>query len=239
MNIFLYLQKDTFFHNLHPVSKIIGLLLLFTLNLIFEIPLYSFFVLILILCFLTLSKSLINLKRFWITLLILFIFSFVLWLLFGRSFQYSLSMGIRIVSLIIAGLFFLSTTSIEEFTFGLNKLRLPYPFCFSVGLSFRLVPLFIYSIWTIIQAQKARAYDFQTGNIIVRIRKYTPLLVPSFASALRRIDLLAQGLEVRGFGLKLKRTYYIEYKAGYKDFLYIFFLIIMNLIFICIEFNIF
>ena len=54
---------------------------------------------------------------------------------------------------------FLSTTKVEEFTAGLARLGVPYRVGFAITLSFRLVPLFIDSALTVVQAQNLRGYD--------------------------------------------------------------------------------
>ena len=46
-------------------------------------------------------------------------------------------------------------------------------------------------------AQKARGADFSTGSIVRRVKMLLPVLIPLFASALRRADELATAMECR------------------------------------------
>lgn len=156
---------------------------------------------------------------------ILFIFTLILWTIFypGKDFfdrlNYASAMALRLNALIFAGLIFLSVTRIEEFTYGLNKLGLPFRVSFALTLAFRLVPSFILSAQTTVQAQKSRGLDLESGNLIQRIKKFTPLLIPILATSLRNTELLAIALECKGFGIKKIRTSYLDYKFGRNDFL--------------------
>jgi hypothetical protein len=49
----------------------------------------------------------------------------------------------------------------------------------------------------IINAQKARGADFETGSLIKRTRALVPILIPLFVSAFRRADELACAMECR------------------------------------------
>src|SRR5260370_765541 len=59
------------------------------------------------------------------------------------SLVFGLGRGIKLAELLAASVLFLSTTKIEEFTYGLQRMRVPYRVSFAISLSFRLVPLFI------------------------------------------------------------------------------------------------
>ena len=46
-------------------------------------------------------------------------------------------------------------------------------------------------------AQKARGADFESGNLMQRVKALVPILVPLFISAFRRADELATAMECR------------------------------------------
>ena len=46
-------------------------------------------------------------------------------------------------------------------------------------------------------AQKARGADFESGNLLQRVKALVPILVPLFISAFRRADELATAMECR------------------------------------------
>ena len=69
-------------------------------------------------------------------------------------------------------------------------------------------------------AQKARGVDFESGNLMQRVRALIPILVPLFISAFRRADELATAMECRcyhgGDGrtkMKLLRYKLLDFKA--------------------------
>jgi energy-coupling factor transport system permease protein len=253
VEIYLYLNKNSVFHRLHPVTKIFSLLLLLIAAMTFNHPLYllGFALFVIIICIL--SKSLSNLKRIWLPLILLMIFCTVLWPLFLKgsqllwkigplyiyreSFLYSIAMGLRMDTMLICGIIFLSCTKIEEFTAGLNKLGVPFPVGFALSLAFRLVPTFAATTGTVIQAQKSRGLNLERGWILGRIKNHVPLMVPIFIYAIRNADLLAMALESKSFGLRRDRTYYQEFKSGFSDYITIAFLVIMDGLFIMMRLN--
>jgi len=233
--MFIYLDRESLLHHLHPVTKIVGLILLFIWSMIFNHPLYICIVFLMVFFLSILAKSLSNLKKFSILLIILALFSTLLWSFFLRgptrvfklgfiqiskeSLLYGMAMGIRIDTMIVSGIIFLSTTRTEDFTQGLSSLGLPFPVSFALSLSFRLVPAFAATTSTIIQAQKSRGLDLESGQLLKRIRKHIPLFVPILIHAIRNTDLLAMALESKGFGFRKRRTYYLRFRATRRDWL--------------------
>jgi energy-coupling factor transport system permease protein len=49
----------------------------------------------------------------------------------------------------------------------------------------------------IMKAQLARGADFETGNLIKRVKAMVPILIPLFISAFRRANDLAMAMEAR------------------------------------------
>ncbi len=244
MSLYLYLNKNTFVHRLNPITKILCLLLLFAAAMFFIHPLYLLMLAGLVLVIGISSGSLENLKKLWILMAMIGFFSFILWSFFYKgptvifryrfisvseeSLLYGLGMAIRLNIMLFSGLIFLSTTRIEDFTAGLNKLGVPFSASFALSLAFRLVPMFLGTAGIIIEAQKSRGLDLDSGNIFQRIKKHIPLLIPVFVSALRTADNLSMALESKGFGAGLKRTYYMQYAFRTADCLALGFIVGLN-----------
>jgi energy-coupling factor transport system permease protein len=114
---------------------------------------------------------------------------------------------------------FLSTTRNEEIATGLVKLGLPYRFAFAISTALRLVPTIAATGSTIGQAQRSRGLDLESGNIIQRIRKNTPLLIPVFVSTIRSTNVFSMALESKGFGASPDRTYFLRLAMGRRDVL--------------------
>ena len=234
MSIYLYKDRDSIFHRFHPVTKIFGLALFFVAAMLIIHPATILPFLAFVLLGGAFSGSLANLKKVWPFLVILFIFTFLIWCLFyggqkevfqlGRlriteeSILFGLGMGLRLDILFLLGLIFLSTTRVEEFTAGLQRLGLPYTFGFALSLAFRLVPVFMEAAFTIVQAQRSRGLDFGKGNLFQRLRRYPPVIVPVFMTALRKADGMAVALESRGFrpDWRCQRSY-PQYSFGWQD----------------------
>ncbi|MEW6095085.1 MAG: energy-coupling factor transporter transmembrane component T [bacterium] len=235
ITIYLYLDKQTVIHDLNPITKIISLLLLFALSLVFNNPMYLLFLLGFTLLIGYKSKSLENIVRIRVLLICLVVMCPVLWTFFIKgktilwqykflsvskeSLLYGLGMSFRLAMMIISGMIFISCTKVEEFTWGLQKLGLPFRVSFALSLAFRLVPTFAQTAQTITQSQLARGLDLDKGGFIVKIKKYIPVIIPILAYAIRKTDLLAQALESKGFGTKGPRTHYLEFKVFIVDYL--------------------
>jgi len=225
----LYRDRDTFAHRLDPRTKMFLLVGMFALPFVFLNPLYELAVLALVLFFGYLSQSLVNLKRIWFILLAILVITTILWSLVGsgqtplflfverEALLYGISTALRIVITVIAGMIFLSTTRNEEVAIGLVKLGIPYRFAFAVSTALRLVPTIVETGLTIGQAQRSRGLDLDSGNIISRIRKHLPLLVPIFVTTVRSTNVFSMALESKGFGASSERTFFLRTVMGGRD----------------------
>ena len=227
----LYLDRDTWVHRLDPRTKMFLLLGMFALPFVFLDPLYEVAVLALVLFFGYLAKALTNLRRIWFILVATAALTVVLWSIFGsgqtplllfverEAVLYGVEIALRIDITVIAGMIFLSTTRNEEVAFGLVRLGIPYRFAFAVSTAFRLVPTIMATGYTIGQAQRSRGLDLESGNILRRIRKYVPLLIPVFVSTIRSTNVFSMALESKGFGASPKRTFFLQTAVGRRDVL--------------------
>jgi energy-coupling factor transport system permease protein len=222
MDPFLYLDRDTWVHRLDPRTKMFLLIGAFVLAFLFVNPLYGLVVLAIVLVFGAMAKSLVNLKRIWFILLMIAVMSVIMWTIFAsgetplfwfveyEALLYGIGIALRIDTTVIAGMIFLSTTRNEEIATGLVKLGIPYRFAFAVSTALRLVPTVAATGSTIGQAQRSRGLDLDSGNIVERVRKHVPLLVPVFISTIRSTNVFSMALESKGFGASPKRTYFLR-----------------------------
>ena len=70
-------------------------------------------------------------------------------------------------------------------------------------------------------AQKARGVSFDQGNLLERMKKIVPLLIPLFISSIDRADQLAVAMTARGYRGGDHRTKLRQLEWTNKDF-YIF-----------------
>lgn len=238
MNLFLYLNRNTWVHRLDPRTKMIGALLSFIYCLCFNHPLYMGVITLLVIALALAAKALLNFWRLRFLLILLFFFSALMWSFFAKgptllwawqgiqiskeSLYYAVAMGLRLTTFVAIGIIFLSTTKNEEFTNGLIRLGLPYAIAFAFSTALRLIPTFVGAGATIIQAQVARGLDLEGGNILSRFRKFIPQAVPLFVYAIRHTNLLAMALESKGFSPEAKRSLYYEPQMKKIDYICIF-----------------
>src|ERR671933_1822928 len=225
----LYLDRDTWVHRLDPRTKMFLLVGMFALAFVFLNPLYLLVVLGIVLLFGYMAKVLVNLKRIWFILVAIAIVSAILWSIFGsgrtplflfverEAIIYGIGIALRLDITIIAGMIFLSTTRNEEVAIGLVRLGIPYRFAFAVSTALRLVPTIVETGLTIGQAQRSRGLDLDSGNIISRIRKHLPLLVPIFVTTVRSTNVFSMALESKGFGASSGRTFFLHTAMSSKD----------------------
>jgi energy-coupling factor transport system permease protein len=234
MNIFLYLDKGTWIHHLDPRAKMIGVLIIFSICLCFNDPLYIAAISLGITLVAISAKAWPNFWRLRFLLILLFMFSTVMWPFFVRgptllwswgpfrvsqeSILYGIAMGLRLTTFVGTGLIFLSTTRNEEVTNGLIRMGCPYPMAFALSTALRLIPTFASAGATIVQAQVSRGFDLESGNILSRVSKFIPQAVPLFIYAIRHTNFLAMALESKGFNPDSKRTMYYEPKMRRIDY---------------------
>jgi energy-coupling factor transport system permease protein len=230
MDMFLYIGKDTFLHQLDPRTKLFVLLGSFTVALIFDsLPVLLGLTLV-ILIYGYFGRVLSNLKRIKAVLMMIALFSLLLWTftkggvhsIIGpvtlEGIIYGVIIGIKFDIMIISGMIFLSSTKIEEIALGLVKLKLPYRGAFAFSTAIRLVPMIVGTSYTIIQAQKSRGLDLDSGSFLQRIKKYVPLLIPTLISIIRSTNVFAMALESKGFGYDDIRTNYLEINFSIQDY---------------------
>ena len=132
------------------------------------------------------------------------------------------------ILMLISGTFLLTyTTSPISLTDGLEsllgplkKLHVPvHELSMMMCIALRFIPTLIEETDKIMNAQKARGADFESGSIIDRAKALIPVLVPLFISAFRRADELATAMECRCYQGGEGRTKMKLLRYGRNDFL--------------------
>lgn len=233
MELYLYLDKNTYMHRLDPRSKLLVLLTSFAFALILDSIPGLVLLLLLVLAYGASGRILSNLNQIKFILFMIAVFSVVIWSLTGpgstrilgvvtlEGFLYGVITGLKINIMTIAGMIFLGSTKIEEISLALQKLKVPYRVAFAISTALRLVPLIVATGYTIIQAQKSRGLDLDSGGVITRIKKYPHLLVPAFVSVIRSTNVFAMALESKGFGYSNRRSSYLQISFKTTDYIVI------------------
>ncbi len=114
-------------------------------------------------------------------------------------------MLVRLIYLIVGTSIMTLTTTPNQLTDGLEKALMPlskirvpvHSIAMIMSIALRFIPILIEETDIIMKAQMARGADFESGNLIRRVKAMVPLLVPLFVSAFRRADDLAMAMEAR------------------------------------------
>jgi len=213
----LYVDTRSPLHRRHPVAKLLAMLMLFVAAFLLDDPVYIAPLAAVVLVAIALGRAFENLRRLRWVIVPVFVFTLVIWSIFypapaggvvdrREAIRFGLGMALKLETFLATGLLFLATTTVEEFAVALTRIGVPYRAGFVVTLAFRLVPVFLDSALTVVDAQRCRGLDFGRGPLHQRIARYVPVIVPVFIGALRRADQMAVALEVRGFGSGRTRT---------------------------------
>ena len=90
------------------------------------------------------------------------------------------------------------TDGLERILAPLKKIKLPvHEFAMMMTIALRFIPTLIEETDKIMNAQKARGADFNSGGLIKRAKALLPVLIPLFASSFRRAGELATAMECR------------------------------------------
>lgn len=112
---------------------------------------------------------------------------------------------VRIICLILITSCLTFTTSPTDLTDAIERLMKPlkvfhikvHEIAMMMSIALRFIPTLLEETDKIMQAQKARGADMESGNFIQRIKALIPVLIPLFVSAFRRAYDLAMAMECR------------------------------------------
>lgn len=109
-------------------------------------------------------------------------------------------------------------TAVESLLGPLKRFKIPvHEIGLMLSMSLRFVPTLMDDTIRIMNAQKARGVDFGEGNIIQKVKAMIPILIPLFATSLKRADSLATAMEARGYQGGNGRSQYRQLNWMNKD----------------------
>ncbi|MCR5771725.1 MAG: energy-coupling factor transporter transmembrane protein EcfT [Butyrivibrio sp.] len=245
MNLLNYVPGNSFLHKLNPVTKLVaafmyGIAAIICNNVYAEVG----FIVLMILISATagIAKRAIYLTR---NLMILGLIMFIIQLFFVRSgdpllviggavlfttggLKSALLLSLRVIAAMLPLMLLFAITQMNDLCNAMVKrLHLPYRYAFIVTTAFRFVPIFATEFHDIQDAQKARGVDFDTKNIIRKLKLIAPLCVPLLVSSLKKVDISAMSAEMRGFELRGYESGYKQYPFGIRDLITIIVLVVL------------
>lgn len=131
----------------------------------------------------------------------------------------------RILLLLIISSLLTYTTAPTDLTDAIEKLLSPlkifkievHTFAMMMTIALRFIPTLIDEIDRIMSAQKARGADFESGNILKKIKALLPIFVPLFVSAFKRAIELADAMSCRCYTGGDNRTRMRQMKFSWRD----------------------
>ncbi len=137
----------------------------------------------------------------------------------------SAMMALRIIFMLLGGSLLTFTTSPIVLTDALERLMKPlswvkvpvHDIAMMMTIALRFIPTLIDETEKIMNAQKARGADLESGGPLKRARALIPILVPLFVSAFKRADELALAMECRCYTGGKGRTRLKQMKATSLD----------------------
>ena len=115
------------------------------------------------------------------------------------------------------------TDALEEIMSPLKHIGVPaHELAMMMTIALRFVPTLISETDKIMRAQRSRGSDFTSGNILERMKRLVPILVPLFISSFRRADELAMAMEARSYRGGVGRTRMKEMRISDTDYMALF-----------------
>lgn len=218
----LYAQGSSAMHRAHPVTK--GLLMLVAIAIAFIAPTLPWVLALLALLLALLAASQVLQRFAAVAVAVLLPLTVILVvvqglvsplnatrlialgpLVFGAEGALSgLLSAARIACLMAAAFLFSFTTRPADLAEALMQRGMPSSLGYVIQSTLQVIPQTLGSIERIRDAQRARGLETE-GPIVRRARAYLPLLVPVILSSLIATQERAMALEVRGFGLPVRR----------------------------------
>lgn len=110
------------------------------------------------------------------------------------------------------------TDGIESLLKPLKLIRFPvHELALIMSIALRFIPILTEETSRIMNAQKARGADFETGSLFKRVKAIVPILIPLLISAFRRADELGDAMDARCYSGSKVRTKYKKLTFGWRD----------------------
>ncbi len=122
--------------------------------------------------------------------------------------------AVRIAALVLISSVLTYTTSPSDLTDALERLLKPltlfkvkvHELAMMMTIALRFIPVLLEETDKIMNAQKARGADMESGNVFKRVKALIPVLIPLFVSSFRRANDLAMAMECRCYNGGKGRT---------------------------------
>lgn len=140
----------------------------------------------------------------------------------------ALYMAVRVLLLILTSSVLTYTTTPNDLTDAIERLLKPFKYIGLGGavhtmsmmmtIALRFIPTLIEETDKIMNAQKARGADLESGNLIQKVKALLPILIPLLISSVRRAYELAEAMECRCYNGGKGRTRMKQLRLSFRDY---------------------
>lgn len=139
---------------------------------------------------------------------------------------YEFNIMLKYFTVVPVVLMFMVTTNPSEFAASMNRLGISYNVGYAIAIALRYVPDVQSDFTKIKHAQEARGIEMSNkASLFKRLKNMANIIFPLIFSSMDRIDVVSNAMELRGFGKKKKRTWYMGKSLERNDYLTLAFVI--------------
>lgn len=145
--------------------------------------------------------------------------------IYKEGIYYTVFLAARLILLVLGSAVLTLTTTPVALTDGIESLLYPFKLirfpvhelALITSIALRFIPILSDETGRIMNAQKARGADFETGGLVKRVKAFLPVLIPLLVSAFRRADELGDAMDARCYSGSKVRTKYKKLAFGWRD----------------------
>ncbi len=135
-----------------------------------------------------------------------------------KALEFAIFMALRLIFLVLGSCLLTLTTAPVQLTDGIESLLKPlkiikfpvHELALVMSIALRFIPTLMEETNRIINAQKARGAEFESGSLIKKAKALIPVLVPLLISSFRRAEELGDAMDARCYSASENRTKYKE-----------------------------
>ncbi len=151
---------------------------------------------------------------------------------------YEAHVFIKYLCIVPAVFTFLVTTNPSEFAASLNRIGVGYKGGYSLALALRYIPDVQVDFQKIRNSQAARGIEMsKKAGLLDRIKHTAAIIFPLIFTSMDRIDVVSNAMELRGFGKKKKRTWYMGRKLKPMDYMVLMCAVLLTAVAMIITFS--
>lgn len=229
---YTFTAKDSSYHKLNPLCRILWSLMVVVAALIFNNPVYLtllFLATVLIAVYGGISGEWMSYMKYCMGFCILimlinplfsyhgthiiYVFPFKIPVVGSpeitlEALAYGGGMALRLLTIISAFTILTYTVNPDDMLNSLTKIKPFYRSAYVTSLAVRFMPTLIQDSNTITEVQMSRGLETNSGNMIQKIKRRIPVLISLLSNSLDRAIQVSEAMESRAFGCSGKRTFY-------------------------------